>query len=214
MRVIDVRKKRGRQCAVYLDGEEPVILDRRTWEESGYRIGSELSERVISELTTLSQRNRAREKALYLLSLRDHSREELARKLREGDNAAIAEQTAERMEELGLIDDAAYAGRLARELRLRKLYAYRRTVQELCSRGISRELAEAAADAVETDDTKQALALLEKKRYNKLDYAEDQRKAAAMLARYGYTYEDIRRAFTLLQERAVLNDDPSAYTSL
>lgn len=214
MRVIDVRKRRGRQCAVYLDEEEPVILDRRTWEESGYRIGSELSEWAVSELTTLSQRNRAREKALYLLSLRDHSREELARKLREGDNAAIAEQTAERMEELGLVDDVAYAGRLARELRLRKLYAYRRTVQELCSRGISRELAETAADAVETDDAKQALALLEKKRYNKLDHAEDQRKAAAMLARYGYAYEDIRRAFALLQEKAVLNDDPSAYTSL
>ena len=207
MRVIDVRKRRGRQCAVYLDEEEPVILDRRTWEESGYRIGSELSEWAVSELTTLSQRNRAREKALYLLSLRDHSREELARKLREGDNAAIAE-------ELGLVDDVAYAGRLARELRLRKLYAYRRTVQELCSRGISRELAETAADAVETDDAKQALALLEKKRYNKLDHAEDQRKAAAMLARYGYAYEDIRRAFALLQEKAVLNDDPSAYTSL
>ncbi len=214
MIVTDVQKRRGRQCAVTLDDGDPLLLDRRTWEESGCRLGSSLSEEALAALVDLSRRNRAREKALYLLSLRDHSRVELERKLREGDNAEVAEQTAERMEELGLVDDEAYAGRLARELRLRKLYSRRRTVRELRERGISADIAEAAADAVGVDDAKQALALLVKKRYNILDHAEDQRRAAAMLSRYGYAYEDIRQAFSFLREGAVLDEDFSAYTAL
>ena len=44
---------------------------------------------------------------------------------------------AGRMEELGLVDDAAYARRLAADLAVRKLYSRRRVIQELRARGVA-----------------------------------------------------------------------------
>ena len=98
------------------------------------------------------------------------------------------------MEELGLVDDEAYAARLAGEY-IRRLYPRRRAVQELCGRGIGRELAEAAVDGMGTADADLALALLRKKYYNKLRDADGRRRTAAALARQGFSYEDIRYAF-------------------
>lgn len=104
--------------------------------------------------------------------MRDHSRGELEQKLRQTAGAQAAEETAARMEELGLVDDEAYARRLARDLLARKHYPRRRLAQELTGKGIDRALAEeAAAEALEeaeTDDGQQALELLRKKYYNRL----------------------------------------------
>ncbi len=201
MRIVDIRKRRGRQYLLTFDTGENSLIDSRTWDESPYRLDSELDEDEWAALLALSRRNRAREKALYLLSMRDHSRVELERKLRDGDNAAEAADAAEHMEELGLVDDARYAERLARDLRLRKSRSRRQTIQELRLRGVDRELAEEAADAVDTTDFEQALALLRKKRYNILD-TEDRRRAAGMLMRRGFDGGTTRRAI-----EAVMQDE-------
>ena len=102
------------------------------------------------------------------------------------------------MEELGLVDDEAYARRLARDLLARKHYPRRRLAQELTGKGIDRALAEeAAAEAMEeaeTDDGQQALELLRKKYYNRLYDENARRKTAAALARYGFGGDAVRRA--------------------
>ena len=112
--------------------------------------------------------------------------------------AQAAEETAARMEELGLVDDEAYARRLARDLLARKHYPRRRLAQELTGKGIDRALAEeAAAEAMEeaeTDDGQQALELLRKKYYNRLYDENARRKTAAALARYGFGGDAVRRA--------------------
>ena len=130
--------------------------------------------------------------------MRDHSRGELEQKLRQTAGAQAAEETAARMEELGLVDDEAYARRLARDLLARKHYPRRRLAQELTGKGIDRALAEeAAAEAMEeaeTDDGQQALELLRKKYYNRLYDENARRKTAAALARYGFGGDAVRRA--------------------
>ena len=102
------------------------------------------------------------------------------------------------MEELGLVDDEAYARRLARDLLARKHYPRRRLAQELTGKGIDHALAEeAAAEAMEeaeTDDGQQALELLRKKYYNRLYDENARRKTAAALARYGFGGDAVRRA--------------------
>ena len=200
MIITELRRRRGQLILLVLDGEPAVTVDARTLNESPYRVGSSLDDEALRVLLEESGRRRAREKALYLLSLRDHSREELRRKLSGEAGETAAAETAARMEELGLVNDEDYARRLARELRLRRHYPRRRTVQELTARGVGRETAEEAADAAETEDWIQALELLRKKYYNRLHDDDGRRKTAAALARQGFGFEDIRRALQAYDE--------------
>jgi regulatory protein len=194
MVITELRKKRGRLFQLVLDEEPAVTVDARTFEESPYKVGSSLSEQQLSELINESQRRRSHEKALYLLSLRDYSRGELEKKLRRDSDINIAAQTAEHMEELGLINDCTYAEHRARDMAERKLYPSRRIIQELCALGVSREIAQNAVDLIDCDDMQQALALLCKKYYNKKDGEGNLRRTAAALARYGFEGSVIRRA--------------------
>lgn len=198
MEITEIRKRRGRQYQLYLDGEEAVTVDAATFDESPYRVGSTLTDEALRALLQASEERRAREKALYLLSRRDHARGELEKKLRTAAGAQIAADTAARMEALGLVDDAAYAARLARDLAARKCFPRRRVIQELTAKGIDRETAEEAADAameeLGADDRQQALALLRKKYYNRLLDDDARRKTAAALARYGFSADAVRYA--------------------
>ncbi len=194
MTITELRKCRGRLYRLVLDGEPAVTVDVRTFEESPYRVGSSLSVEELEALLDESARRRAREKAVDLLSRRDHSRRGLEEKLRREAGAAIAAQTAQQMEERGYIDDERYARRLAQNLTERKLYPRRRAVQELCARGIERELAARAVEETGKDDLEKALELIEKKQYNRLQDEKGRRKTEAALARYGFDRATIRRA--------------------
>lgn len=109
MFITEVRPRRGRQVLLVLDGEPAVTVDSRTFDESPYRAGGVIDDDQLRELLDRSEKNRAREKALYLLSMRDHSRGELERKLRRTAGEQTAAETAARMEEIGLVNDEAYA---------------------------------------------------------------------------------------------------------
>ena len=173
MIITEIRKRRGTLYLLVLDGEPAMTVDARTFDESPYRPGGVIDDGQLRELLEQSARRRAREKALYLLSLRDHSRAELEDKLRRGEG---------------------------RELRLRKRYPLRRTVQELTARGGDREIALQAAGEPETDDAALALELLRKKYYNRLQTEEDRRRVRAALARRGFGGGDIRRAMEAFGE--------------
>lgn len=194
MVITQASRRRKQLYMLYIDGEEWAEVDARTWEESAYRVGMQVTQEDLDSLQTESRSRRAKEKAFYLLSLRDYSRADLAKKLTAQAGREVAEETAARMEELGFVQDEQYAFRLARDLRLRKHYPLRRTIQELQAKGIDRELAAEAADAVVTDDAAQALELLRKKYYNRLNDEQGRQKATAALARYGFSYEAIRQA--------------------
>lgn len=193
MTITELRKRRGRLYLLVIDGEPAVTVDVRTFEESPYKVGSSLSDEELKSLLDESGRRRAKEKALYLLSLRDYSRAELERKLQQEAGEQTAAETAARLEELGLLNDEAYAGRLARDLIRRKHYPKRRACQELCARGLDRETAQYAVEEVDSDDVQQALALIHKKYYNKLG-DESRQKTMAALARFGFSSDVIRRA--------------------
>ena len=206
MTVTEVRRQRRHLYTLVIDGEPAVDVDVSVWDESPYKAGCTLTDEQLHALLTASQERRAKDKALYLLSLRDYARGELEKKLCADAPPEIAAQTAARMEELGLVNDAAYARRLAQDLRLRRQFPYRRAVQELCSRGIAREIAEEAAGEVETDEVQQALALLRKKRYNTSCDADDRRRIAAALGRAGFSYDVIRRAMEAFAEQETAED--------
>jgi len=194
MKITETAVRRRRLYLLRLDNETEYTVDRQTFDESPYRAGSDITEEQLDALLTQSQYNRARERALYLLGLRDYACGELEQKLHTEASPEIAAAVVSRLREVGLLDDEQYAARLARHLAEYKQYPRRRIEQELRRRGIDPSTAATAAEGVDCEDFQQALALLEKKYYNKMNTPEDRRRVTAALARRGFSFGSIRRA--------------------
>ena len=67
-------------CAVYIDGEYALKLDMQTLQENHIAQGDTLTDEQLKMLIDQSDLRRAKEKALWLLSYRDHSKKELVDK--------------------------------------------------------------------------------------------------------------------------------------
>ena len=139
----------------------------------------------------------AKERALALLDRRDYSRKMLIDKLCEkAISTADAEEVADWLCSLGVVDDRRYAAIVVRHYAA-KGYGERRIRDELYRRGIEKELwDEALEEMPEQDET------IEKLLRSKLkgDYSpENRKKAAAAAQRRGYGWEDIRAAMERLQ---------------
>lgn len=194
MKITEVAVRRRRLYLLRLDTGAELTVDRQTFDESPYRVDSEITEEQLETLLARSQYHRARERALYLLGLRDYACRELEQKLLTEATPEIAAAVVARLQEVGLLDDEQYAARLARHLSEYKQYPRRRVEQELCRRGVDSLTARTAAEALDSEDFQQALALLEKKYYNKLKTPDERQRVTAALARRGFTYTAIRRA--------------------
>jgi len=197
MELTAAEPRRKRLTQLYIDGEQAVKVDTEVFLRSGLRPGDELTDESLHELIQASDAHRAKEKALYLLEHRSHSKKELTDKIaRTASSREAAQAAADRMEELGLLNDADYARRYARELFTRKRFGAMRVRQELRLKGISPELIDEILS--EYDDENAALenmrVLLQKKYPDWAGDEKERRRAFAALQRLGYSYSDIRRA--------------------
>lgn len=196
MEITAIEPRRKRLSALFLDGEFAMNVDSETLALSGYKPGDEITDEQLRVLLQNSDQRRANEKALYLLEHRSHSKGELVEKLRRTVSPEAAQTAADRMEELGLIDDEEYARRYASELLNRKGYAASRAVYELTRRGIDKELAQELVEEAAPDPREKIRVILERK-YPR--FAEDEkirRRAVAALQRMGYRFDDIRGAMS------------------
>lgn len=191
MEITTLEPRRHRLVQLFLDGEPAVKLDEET--AASLRPGQQLSDEELHELIARSDAVRAKEKALYLLEHRPHSKRELEDKLARTVGREAAGQAAGRMEELGLIDDADYARRLAEEL-ARKGFAAPRIRQELLRRGIGRELAAQEAERAAAVPEDALHSLIERRFARQLGEEKGRRRAVAALQRMGYRWEEIRSA--------------------
>ena len=194
MLITAIEPRRKSLRALYLDGEFAVNIDAQTLLASRFRVGTEITDEELHGLLAASDANRAKEKALYLIAHRDHSKKELVDKIRRTASREAAEKAADRMEEIGLIDDRDYARRYAAELFQRKRYARKRVEYELAQKGIDPDVIVELLEELEPDPVGQIGALIERKYARVLDDEKGRRRAVAALQRLGYRWEDIRRA--------------------
>ena len=188
--------KRGR-LALFLDGEFVFSLDEDTFATAHLHEGDELEPWQVEELRKQSDTRRALDKAMDYLSLRDHASGELYQKLcRKFDEHSAAYAVA-RAGELGLLDDAGFARRRAAEL-LRKRKSRREILRDLADKGIDRDTAAQAVEALydaapegEDPELATARALVERQYAAKLAAGKREQVAAA-LARRGFSHAVIR----------------------
>ena len=191
MRITGIRPRRKGLSAVYIDGEYAMDLDTQTLLEQRIDIGRELDDEELHGLIGRSNERRAKEKALWLISYRSHSKKELRDKISRTCDREAAEKAVERMEELGLVNDRDYASRCAQTLIFTKHMSKRGAAMELRRRGIESDLIDEALDEIEVDEREQIAAVIERK-YPKIEDEKIRRRATAALQRLGYGWDDIK----------------------
>ena len=178
----------------------------------GADVGPELLHGIEDEVAAL----RTYDRALRLLAARGRSIRELRRRLsiaKEPEHHITA--AIEKLQSMGLLDDAEYARQLARSQMVGRGYAPRRLQQELARRGVARDVADRAIDLVLTEDaapgsygaesgvdlgeTIEKLARKKLRGLASLDPDTRDRRLYAFLARRGYDSNDIRGVLVKLK---------------
>ena len=144
----------------------------------------------------------ARQIVLRQLAMAPRSRAQLGQKLSQrGCSADVAAAVLDRMTEVGLVDDEAYAQMFVRSQQAGRGLAKRALARELRTKGIEDDLAERALASIpEADERDRARTLVDKKlrAMHGLGIEVQTRRLAGMLARKGYSssviYAVIREA--------------------
>jgi len=134
--------------------------------------------------------HQAREICLRLLTVRPRTRVELRQALlRKGIEEDVAEQVLGRLDEVGLVDDAAFAEVWVRSRHNHQGLGRRALAVELRRKGVADEFAASALAAVDADAEEERARQLVRKRLRVLGGADEPakiRKLVGMLARKGY----------------------------
>ena len=193
--------KKGRYALFCEDGFL-FSVDDETLLRHGLKEGSALSGEQLLLVREASDYQKAKNKALDYLGLRDHSEGELYAKLKRNFDEHTAAAAVAKIKELGLTDDVAFAKNYAAELIERKGASMRAAADKLREKGIDKETIAAALSPYEESDADRAAALIEKKYAHKLDSRAGRDAVKAALARRGFSMRDIRQALSRFEEDA------------
>ena len=188
---IEQSKHKQERVLVFLEGGDLLRLTGDTLLRFGLQVGMDLPEEVVVELKEAQRRYQIRSRGASIASGRMLSKKELTDRLeRRGATEEEAADTAEWLEDLGAVNDEAYAAAIVRHY-CRMGYGTLRIRQELQRRGIDRSLWEEALEQQpESAETIEAL-LRSRLKGNRPD-REEGRKLSAMLQRRGFTWQEIR----------------------
>lgn len=193
MIITAVEPRRKGLSALYIDGEEAMKLDTEVVLSHRFDVGREITDEDLYACVQDSQMKRCKDKAMWLISFRDHSRSELIVKLKRDYPEACCEAAVDRLEELGLIDDARYARRCAADLVDLKHLSERGVRQKLREKGIDRALIDEVIGELTVDEEAQIRTVIERKYARSLSDEKGQRRCVNALARMGFGYSDIKR---------------------
>lgn len=182
----------GRWLAFLEDGTLLRLGENEVLQFSLYA-GKELSEEDAAALLDCARRSELREKTLELLSRKPQSRRELERRLArwEASEEEIA-ALCDRMEELGYLNDSAYAAQVVRHY-CAKGFGEKKLRDELYRRGVPRDLWDEALEQAE-DPAPAIDAFVQQRLAGKTADRREFKKVSDALARRGYAWSDISAA--------------------
>lgn len=194
MIITAVEQRKKSMTALFIDGEYAVSIDTVTFASSGKKTGSEITDEELYDLIENSKFNRAKEKALYLIEYRSRTKRELLDKLIPlfGENASLL--AVERLEQLGLVNDEAYAREYAESLLFKKKFSRERASFEMTKKGIDRYVIEDILDELSPDPVEQICQLLETKFARNLSDEKGRTRTINSLRTMGYKWSDIQDA--------------------
>ncbi len=148
------------------------------------------TERVAGGGTELDAIEHARTLALRSLNQAPRTRHQLSELLaRRGVDEEVAQVLLDRFEEVGLLDDAAYARSLVRSRVTERGLARRALAQELRRKGIEEDVAATALADIEPDDEERAARDVVRRKIRGMSQVDGDvatRRLVAVLGRKGY----------------------------
>ena len=186
------QRKQGR-ILVKLEDETILRLNEVALLRFGLYEGMEIDERLREEIERFAAAEKTRESAAGMIGRRALSKKELTDRLvKKGAEKEDARDAADWLEEIGAVDDANYAGVIARHYASRG-YGPGRVKEELRRRGVDRSLWEDAL--AELPEGREAIAAyLGKRKCGDLKDPKECKRVTDALIRRGFSWGDIRAA--------------------
>ena len=188
---IERSKHRQERVLVYLEGGDLLRVTGAELLRFGLYKGMDLTPELVVELQAAAQKSQLKQTAARMASGRMLSKKEVQRRLtKKGADEEEAAEMADWLESLGAVDDAGYAGAVARHYGAMG-YGAGRVRQELMRRGVPRELwDEALAQLPLAGEAIRRF--LDAKLRGRAMTPEESRRLAAALQRRGFSWNDIR----------------------
>lgn len=196
--VIEGRKGRKNKINVFSDGEYALTVDVGFWFTHGFHCGQEISPEEYELFKLKAMEHGAYDKALYLLSSRDRSANELEDKLSLKFGKTAARAAVSKARNLNLVDDETFAKKLSEELFYKRGFSPSRICLELKQRGITGDLARETAASIDFNPQERIIELVRTKFSRHLRDESGKQRLFAALARLGYSCADIRSALRAL----------------
>ncbi|HSW66907.1 MAG TPA: RecX family transcriptional regulator [Bacillota bacterium] len=183
--------KRQNRYSIFVDGKYAFSLSEGGLIDSGLASGQEIDAPRLKELKATAGLDKAYGNALRYVVMRPRSEWELADYFRrKGIDEDAAKQVTDRLRNLNLLDDVAFARAWVANRRLLKSVSKRRLQMELRQKHVPGSVIDQVLAEDETDERDALKALIDKKRAR----YPDQQKLMQYLARQGFGYDDIKAA--------------------
>ena len=184
-------KHKQERVLVYLEDGTLLRITGAELLQFGLYQGLDLPPETLEELRAAARRPDTRRRGASMASGRMLSKKELTERLtKKGASPDDAADTADWLEDLGAVDDTAYAGVIVRHYGAMGCGAAR-VRQELHRRGVPKELWDEALKQLPPPQEAIEKFLCAKLRGRPLT-PEDSRRLAAALQRRGFSWQDIR----------------------
>lgn len=199
------QKNNPHRKSVHINGQFAFGADEKLIHDFGLEEKKSLSGRELKQIIWAADRNKLKEKAYHLLSLRPRSEKELKDKLRQkGAQAKLVEEVLQELKEKELINDEKFAQSWVQSRMANRPMGKFLLRRELLKKGVKPEIIERVLQEnyQAEDELELAKSLLERKarRYKNLNDLKTKKRMADFLLRRGFPYEVVSQALKGLKE--------------
>ncbi len=194
MKIIEIKKDKKHTVRVSFDSGKYFNFDLGYWNTLCLHEDDEIADDDLTHHLIESDYIRAKSRGMWFLDRADYSEKTLYEKIVAGGiSSAAAARAVARLKELGLIDDARLAERLAEQMSDANI-SKREAYAKLAAKGISKDIIKTTLEETEFDEDSQVEAVIQKKYRTKMSDKDNIQKVYAALIRKGFSYSAVRNA--------------------
>lgn len=207
MIIESIKAAKGHLFEIKFLGGKQVLLYKDFVIEKSLKEGDEITAAELKNMIAESEYRRAMSRAVWYIERGSLSKKRLYDKLfAAGISKDACQKAVLRMEELDLINDMAFAERLAEQY-LTSGISVKEAESKMFLKGIDRKTAREALDLFEVDAKQQIKLLINKKYRSKLTVADNVPKVFAALQRKGFKYSDIKSVLSEYSEQLKYSEE-------
>lgn len=195
-------QKLKRRVNIYLDGKFGFGLDLENYVKLGLKVGQELSEERIIEITKKAEFQKALDRLLVFTTLRPRSEKEVNDWMkRKKVDENFKNTLIEKLHKLDLLDDEKFAKWWIGQRLQFKSKSKRELIQELRNKGIDKSIISNVTSMIRINEVEAARRLLEKNIYKWSRFPKRiaSQKMSLFLARKGFGWDVIKKVLQVEQ---------------